>query len=182
MGSVASFLVAIAETTQNWRDMLQRARPARAAAAFTVRHRQTRAASTSMEKDAIDAMARSGARAAAAIQEDFLAPPGTPPKDDDWEHHRWVRLRLLLPVLREFLGNVSAGASARGASPSIQDLLTAVPPPMGRSHELNQASRAAAWTLLDDVSRAMLRGEAAKPDFERTAPRPPGELRVMPTF
>ena len=183
LGSVASFLVAIVKTMQNWRDMLQRAAPGARERVFTVRHTADEGGlNLNMEKDAIDAMARSGARAAAAIQEDFLAPPGTPPKDDDWEHHRWVRLRLLLPVLREFLGNVSAGASARGASPSIQDLLTVTPPPMGRSHELNQASRAAAWMLLDDVSKAMLRGEAAKPDFERTAPRPPGELRVMPTF
>jgi hypothetical protein len=127
-------------------------------------------------------MAESGAGVARAIERDFLAPPGTPPVEDDWEHHRWVRLRLLLPTLRSFLEELSEATRASAPSPTVEELLVGIPPPMGRSHELNQASRAAAGALLDALATASAELEAARPDLERTAPRPQGELRVTPTF
>ncbi len=183
VGAIGSFLVAIANTMQNWRDMLQREAPGARERVFTVRHTAEEGGlNLNMPKQAIDAMARSGARAASAIAETFLKPPGTKPVDDDWEYHRWVRLRLLLPVLREFLGELAPGALGPVTPPSIEEFLTDSPPPMGRSYELNQASRDTAWTFLEEVSTSSVDLEASRPDFERTAPRPPGELRVMPRF
>jgi hypothetical protein len=61
-------------------------------------------------------------------------------------------------------------------------LLTNKPPLFGWSYELNPLSREAGWTLLDDLARASLLIENVSPDFEKTAPRPTGELRVTPTF
>jgi hypothetical protein len=69
-----------------------------------------------------------------------------------------------------------------GAIPSIRNFLTVTPPPMGRSHELNQVSRAAGWAFLDAHEHASQQLRASGADLERTAPRPAGELRVMPRF
>ena len=52
---------------------------------------------------------------------------------------------------------------------------------MGRSYELNRASGAGGWTLLDALAKSS-QGVAPQVDFERTAPRPQGTLRVTPTF
>jgi len=125
-------------------------------------------------------MAESGARVAAAITDDYLTEG--PASADDWEYHRWVRLRLLLPTLRSFLGELSTAVRAEVPSPSVEELLAGSPPPMGRSHELNQTSRAAGWALLEDLAAASEALEEEGPDLERTAPRPTGELRVTPTF
>jgi hypothetical protein len=181
LAAIGSYLGAIVNTMQNWRDMLQRAAPGARERVFTICHTaQEGGLNLDMDPDAIDAMARSGTLAADAIAEAFLAPPGTPPADDDWQHHRWVRLRLLLPVLREFLERLACGTQA--GAPPIQSFLTVTPPLMRRSHELNQASRAAGWSLLQDLSTASQNAASQHPDFERTAPRPSGELRVTPTF
>lgn len=181
LGAIGSYLGAIVNTMQNWRDMLQRAAPGARERVFTIRHTaQEGGLNLNMDPDAIAAMARSGTLAADAIAEAFLARPGTPPADDDWQHHRWVRLRLLLPVVREFLERLAGGVQA-GAAPSVQAFL-AMPAPMGRSYELNQRSRAAGWSLLQDLSNASQKTQSQQPDFERTTPRPAGQLRVMPTF
>ncbi len=181
--ATASFLGAIAQTMQNWRDMLQRAAPGTRERVFTIRHTQDEGGlNLNMKPEAIAAMARSGGAVAAAIEQAFLEPPGTPLDEDDWEHHRWVRLRLLLPLLRAFLRGLGRGTGPASARPSVRELLTDNPPPFGRSYELNQPSRAVSWTMLDDLSRVSSQVEGASPDFERTAPRPAGELRVTPTF
>lgn len=183
LGGVVSFLTAIVNTMQNWRDMLQRAAPGARERVFTVRHRKDEGGlNLNMEKPAIDKMAASGAAAAVAIERTFLAPHGTPPKDDDWQYHRWVRLRLLLPALDEFLGKLDEGMAHAGANPSIRDFLAATPPPMGRSYELNQPSRAAGWAYLDALAQASQHLRASGAELERTEPRPAGELRVMPRF
>lgn len=183
LGAVATFLAAIVNTMQNWRDMLQRAAPGARERVFTVRHRTNEGGlNLNMEKRAIDTMAASGAAAAEAMKGAFLAPAGTPPGDDDWQYHRWVRLRLLLPALGEFLGHLDGAMAGPGAPPSIRDFLTGAPPPMGRSYEMNQVSRAAAWTFLDALDRASRQLRASEADLERTKPRPAGELRVMPRF
>jgi len=182
LGAVASFLVAIVNTMQNWRDMLQRAAPGARERVFTVRHTEEEGGlNLNMESKAMRKMSESGARAADAITDAFLPAAGTQPADSDWEHHRWVRLRLLLPALRDFLGEAASAMCASVAGPSFQELL-GTPPPMGRSHEISQATRAAAWTFLDELEKASLHLEHAKPDLERTEPRPVGELRVTPTF
>jgi hypothetical protein len=93
-----------------------------------------------------------------------------------------VRLRLLLPALGEFLGNLPEAMADPGATPAIRDFLTATPPPMGRSYELNQVSRAAGSAFLDALEQAFERLRASGADLERTEPRPAGELRVMPRF
>jgi hypothetical protein len=85
-------------------------------------------------------------------------------------------------VVREFLGRVATATGAPAAAPSFEDLLTASPPPLGRSYELNATSRAEGLALLEELARASERLAAAGADFERTAPRPAGELRVTPTF
>ncbi len=183
LGAVASFLVAIANTMQNWRDMLQRAAPGARERVFTVRHRRDEGGlNLNMEIHAIEAMAASGTAAADAMKEAFLTPSGTPPQDDDWQYHRWVRLRLLLPALGEFLRNLDEAMADPGAIPSVRDFLTVTPPPMGRSYEMNRASRAAGWEFLDALERAYQRLRAAGADLERTNPKPAGELRVTPRF
>jgi hypothetical protein len=150
---------------------------------FTIRHRAEEGGlNLNMEAAAIQRMAESGALAAQAIAEQFQAPDGTAPADDDWHQHRWVRLRLLLPVLRAFARQLGARARAPGPVPTVRDLLTLDPRPMGRSHELNIASRAAAEAFVQALAAASEALEGAKPDLERTQPRPPGQLRVTPTF
>jgi predicted acylesterase/phospholipase RssA len=183
LAAIGSFLRAILQTMQNWRDTLQRAAPAFRERVFTIAHTAEEGGlNLDMDRDAIDRMAKSGARVAGAIAEAYLAPAGTAPADDQWERHRWIRLRLLLPALRDFLGELAEPARAPAPAPTVQELLAAVPPPMARSYELNQAARAAAWALVQDLTAASGRLEAAAPDLERTAPRPQGELRVTPTF
>lgn len=183
LGAVASFLVAMVNTMQNWRDMLQRAAPGARERVFTVRHSKDEGGlNLNMDKRAIDTMAASGAAAADAMKEAFLSPSGTPPADDDWQYHRWVRLRLLLPAIAEFAGNLDQAMADPGASPSTRDFLTVTPPPMGRSYEMNQVSRAAGWTFLHALEEASRRLRASGADLERTEPRPVGELRVMPRF
>jgi hypothetical protein len=171
------------KTMQNWRDMLQRAAPGSRERVFTIRHTAEEGGlNLDMPGSVIEKMAESGARAAEAITADFLAPAGTPPAGDDWEYHRWVRLRLLLPTLRTFLAQLSGAARAEAPSPTVEELLTAAPPPMGRSYELNQGSRAAAAALIQDLASASEALAEKAPDLERTAPRPQGELRVTPVF
>jgi hypothetical protein len=163
--------------------MLQRAAPGTRERVFTIRHTKDEGGlNLNMRPEAIEAMARSGAQVAAAMQTDFLVPPGTPLGEDDWQHHRWVRLRLLLPLLRSFLHGVGRGTRTSSARPSVQEILTLSPPPFGRSYELNQPSRATGWTMLDDLAQTSSEIDSDAPDFERTAPRPAGELRVTPTF
>ncbi|MGZ6124381.1 MAG: hypothetical protein ACXWLR_05450, partial [Myxococcales bacterium] len=182
LGATLSFLIAIVNTMQNWRDMLQRAAPGSRERVFTVRHTKAEGGlNLDMQPSAIDALTRSGTLAASKIEESFRPPAGTLPYDDDWHYHRWVRLRLLLPLLREFLVELAPEVRASSPRPTIQDFLTASPPPMGRSYELNVASRAAAWTLLDELATTSL-GVPPAANFERTSPRPPGALRVTPTF
>jgi hypothetical protein len=184
LGAVASFFGAIVNTMQNWRDMLQRSAPGARERVFTIRHTGDEGGlNLDMKSEVITKISESGARVAAAITDGFLPPDGTKPADSDWEYHRWVRLRLLVPALREFLGDAAIAMRTPVAGPSFQGLL-GTPPPMGRSHELNQTSRAAAWTFLDELDRASANLESAKPkpDLERTEPRPVGELRVRPTF
>ncbi len=181
LGAVLSFLVAIVNTMQNWRDMLQRAAPGARERVFTVRHRKDEGGlNLNMEKHAIDTMAASGTAAADAMKGAFLAPPGTPAKDDDCQYHRWVRLRLLLPALGEFLGKLDEPMADPGAFPSVRDFLTVTPPPLGRSYEMNQVSRAAGWAFLDALEQASQKLRASGADLERTEPQPAGELRVMP--
>lgn len=183
MSAVASFLGAIVKTMQNWHDMLQRAAPGCRERVYTIRHTAEEGGlNLDMPPAAIAKMAESGARAAERIAADYRAPAGTPPSADDWEYHRWVRLRLLLPTLRAFLGSLSTALRTQGPSPTVEELLTAEPPPMGRSHELNRASRAASEALLADLAGASETLEKAAPDLERTAPRPQGELHVTPVF
>jgi predicted acylesterase/phospholipase RssA len=120
LAATASFLGAIVQTMQNWRDMLQRAAPGTRERVFTIRHTKDEGGlNLDMPPEAIDAMARSGAQVASAIQKAFLAPPSTPPCDDDWEYHRWVRLRLLLPTLRGFVRGIRIGTSTSSAQPSV---------------------------------------------------------------
>jgi len=169
-------------TMQNWRDALQRAAPGSRERVFTVRHTEAEGGlNLDMQPSAIKAMASSGKLAAEKIEATFRPPPETPPSEDDWQYHRWVRLRLLLPLLREFLAEVEPGTRAGGPSPSFEDFLTAVPSPMGRSYELNASSRAAGWALLTALTNASLAVPAAA-NFERTGPQPAGTLRVTPTF
>ena len=181
--ATTSFLSAIVNTMQNWRDMLQRAAPGARERVFTVRHTKSEGGlNLDMQVAAIEAMARSGALAADAIAAAFQAPAGTAPAKDDWNHHRWVRLRLLLPALSDFLAEIAAATGAPAAGPSFKDLLTASPPPMGRSYELNAGSRAKAWALLDGLSKASQQVSESRVDFGRRSPRPAGELRVTPKF
>jgi predicted acylesterase/phospholipase RssA len=182
LGATISFLAAIVDTMQNWRDMLQRAAPGSRERVFTVRHTKDEGGlNLDMKPEAIAKMAQSGTLAADRIDATFRPAAGTPPVDDDWQYHRWVRLRLLLPVLREFLAGIESATHASGARPSVEDFLTIVPPPMVRSYELNTASRKAAWDLLDKLGQAST-GVPPGADFERTGPRPEGTLRVTPTF
>ncbi len=183
LGAIAAFLAAIVNTMQNWRDMLQRAAPGARERVFTVRHgRSEGGLNLNMERSTIDAMAASGSAAADAMKATFLTSPGTPPRDDDWEYHRWVRLRLLLPAVGGFLGSLDEAMVGSPAAPSIRDFLTATPPPMGLWHELSQATRVAGWTFLQALDQASQQLRAAGGDLERTQPRPAGELRVTPRF
>lgn len=183
IGATGSFLVAIVNTMQNWRDMLQRAAPGARERVFTVRHTKDEGGlNLNMAKSAIDAMAASGAAAAEAMKGTFLAPKGTPPRDDDWEYHRWVRLRLLLPAVSGFLGSLDEAMGGSVPAPSFRDFLTATPPLMGGWHEMNQPTRAAGWTFLQALDQASRQLRAAGADLERTEPRPAGELRVTPRF
>jgi hypothetical protein len=183
LGATVSFLAALVNTMQNWRDTLQRAAPGARERVFTVCHtRKEGGLNLDMRAEAIAAMARSGRLAAEEMVAAFRPDAATAPAGDDWHHHRWVRLRLLLPVLREFLAELESGTRASGTRPTVAELLTAAPPPMGRSYELNAATRAAGWALLDDLAKASQRVTAAAANFERTSPRPAGELRVTPTF
>ena len=182
LDATVSFLAAIMNTMQNWRDMLQRAAPGSRERVFTVRHtKEEGGLNLDMQSGAIELMARSGQLAADEITAAFLPPVGTKAADDDWQYHRWVRLRLLLPLLRDFLGQLEAGVKPSATQPSIEQFLTGSPAPMGRSHELNRASGAGGWTLLDELAKSS-QGVAPQVDFERTAPRPQGTLRVTPTF
>jgi predicted acylesterase/phospholipase RssA len=182
LAAIISFLAAIVNTMQNWRDTLQRAAPGSRERVFTVRHTKAEGGlNLDMQAPAIQAMARSGELAAEEIEASFRPPAGTPPEDDDWHYHRWVRLRLLLPVVREFLSELASETRASSPRPSVADFLTTSPAPMGRSYELNAASRAAAWVLLDELAKASL-GLPPVTNFERTSPRPAGTLRVTPTF
>jgi predicted acylesterase/phospholipase RssA len=177
-----SFLAAIVNTMQNWRDMLQRAAPGSRERVFTVRHTKGEGGlNLDMQAPAIEAMTRSGKLVAEKIDASFRPPAETTPADDDWQYHRWVRLRVLLPVLREFLAELGSETRASGPRPSVADFLTASPPPMGRSYELNASSRAAGWALLDELGKTSL-GIPPDTNFERTGPRPAGTLRVTPTF
>ena len=182
LGATLSFLAAIVNTMQNWRDMLQRAAPGSRERVFTVRHTKAEGGlNLDMQAPAIEALSRSGELAAEEIEDSFRPPAGTPPDADDWHYHRWVRLRLLLPLLREVLTELASETRASHPRPSVADFLTASPPPMGRSYELNAASRAAAWALVDGLASAALE-VPADANFERTSPRPAGALRVTPTF
>jgi hypothetical protein len=178
-----SFLVAIAKTMQNWRDALQRSASGSKERVFTVRHTKKEGGmNLDMPSQAIDAMARSGALAAQAIVQAFHPPTGTPIADDDWHHHRWVRIRLLLPVLEDFLETLDSAARTPANQPTVQQLLTESPPLMQRSFELNVTSREAAWALLDAAGQAARRLAATGADLETNSPRPAGVLRVTPTF
>jgi predicted acylesterase/phospholipase RssA len=178
-----SFLVAIVSTMQNWRDALQRSAPGFRERVFTVRHTAKEGGmNLDMPPKAIEAMARSGALAAREIVHAFQAPPGTAPADDDWQHHRWVRIRLLLPVLQDFLTTLDSARRIPVNQPTVEQLLTDSPPPMGRSFELNVASRTAARAFLDEVGQAAERVAAMGADLESRSPRPAGTLRVTPTF
>ncbi len=182
LNATVSFLAAMLNTMQNWRDMLQRAAPGSRERVFTVRHtKEEGGLNLDMQSGAIELMARSGQLAADEITAAFLPPVGTKAADDDWQYHRWVRLRLLLPLLRDFLGQLDAGIKPSAAQPSIEQFLTGSQAPMGRSYELNRASGAGGWTLLDELAKSS-QGVAPQVDFERTAPRPQGTLRVTPTF
>jgi hypothetical protein len=71
---VADFLGAIVSTMQNWRDMLQRAAPGARERVFTIRHTTEEGGlNLDMGREAIEAMARSGALAAREITAAFLA-------------------------------------------------------------------------------------------------------------
>jgi predicted acylesterase/phospholipase RssA len=178
-----SFLVAIVNTMQNWRDALQRSASGFKERVFTVRHTTAEGGmNLDMPPEAIDAMARSGALAAQAIVKTFRPPNATPPAEDDWHYHRWVRIRLLLPVLQDFLTALDQAARTRANEPTVQQLLTDSPPPMGRSFELNLTSRAAAWALLEQAGQEAQKLAATGADLERRSPRPQGTLRVTPTF
>jgi hypothetical protein len=181
LGATVGFLTAIVNTMQNWRDTLQRAAPGARERVFTVRHTSSEGGlNLDMDPGAIGRMADSGALAARAMVESFQRPPGTEPQADDWEHHRWVRLRLLLPVLREFLDELRAGAGPGTATPTVEQLLKDAP--MERSYELNARSREAGWTLLEELSRVAADVAVPGVDFQRTGPRPEGDLRVTPRF
>jgi predicted acylesterase/phospholipase RssA len=178
-----SFLSAIVNTMQNWRDVLQRNASGFKERVFTVRHTSTEGGmNLDMPVEAIDAMARSGRLAAQAIVTTFHPPAGTPVAADDWQYHRWVRIRLLLPVLQDFLATLDSATHARANQPAFRRLLTDSPPPMGRSFDLNQASRSAGWALLDQAGLAAQRLAESGADLETNSPRPAGSLRITPTF
>lgn len=177
-----SFLGAMVNTLQNWHDMLQRAAPGSRERVFTVRHTQEEGGlNLNMEFGAIEKMACSGKLAAEEITASFLPPVRTKAADDDWQYHRWVRLRSLLPLLRDFLGQLREEVKASAARPSIEQFLTSSPAPMKRSYELNRDSGAGGWMLLDELAKSS-QSVLPEADFDRTAPRPQGTLRVTPTF
>jgi hypothetical protein len=182
VGSTVSFLAAIVNTMQNWRDMLQRAAPGSRERVFTVCHtKEEGGLNLDMKAQAIKAMAQSGELAADEIVAAFQPPATTPAANDDWHYHRWVRLRLLLPLMRDFLAKLEPRFNASVPQPSIKEFLNRRPAPMGRSYELSSASGTDAYALLDALAKAS-RAVPNRSDFERTAPRPPGTLRVTPTF
>lgn len=183
LAATASFLAAIVNTMQNWRDMLQRGAAGFKDRVFTVRHTpQEGGLNLDMAAEAIDLMAASGALAAQRIRETFHPPMDAAPHEDHWLYHRWVRTRLLLPLLADFLAALNAGYREDAADISISRLLEDSREWLGRAYDLSNAERAAADTFLDELA-CLSRTLAEKGiDFDNHSPRPGGELRVTPTF
>jgi hypothetical protein len=180
LGATASFFAALVNTMQNWRDMLQRAAPGARERVFTVRHTEEEGGlNLDMDTDAIRNMSASGKATAKAILTTYLAPEGSAPHESDWQYHRWVRLRLLLPLLRDFLGQLCGKVTSEMPRPTIREFLTTRP--MGRSYELNRKSGDAGADLLEALAAASA-AVPADADLTRTIPKPPGTLKVTPDF
>jgi predicted acylesterase/phospholipase RssA len=181
--ATVSFGLAILSTMQNWRDALQRGAAGFRERVFTIRHtEQEGGLNLDMQIDPINRMAKSGTEVADRIREAFRPKVGQPTSKDDWLYHRWVRIRLLLPVLEEYFAKFDDATRNDPNQPTVFELLADSHQYLGDSFDLNPASRAAADRWLRELDRALTEVRDAKADLATDSPRPGGTLRVTPTY
>ncbi len=177
LGGTAAFFSALIDTMQNWHDSVQRAAPGTRERVFTIRHtKQEGGLNLNMPVDAIEQMVKSGRLTAEAIDNTFR--PHLQNPEDDWHYHRWVRLRVLLPVLHQFL--VQLELDPTRADAIIQQLLAA-DSAFGGTSPLTPQDKRNADELLGELRKTSLRF-SGRANFAATAPKPAGSLRVTPKF
>ncbi|MGZ5072188.1 MAG: hypothetical protein ACXWBL_03560, partial [Usitatibacter sp.] len=175
------FIVAIVNTMQNWRDNLQRAAPGFRDRIVTVSHTpQEGGLNLDMDADAIKRMSESGTQAAEALVAGFAAPASF--ADDRWTYHRWVRVRSLLCVMQQGLGQVHDGITSTANLPPYPDLVLHSQGYVGGSYRMTDDARGKANEIFDALSKLSDERVEAAVDFSANAPKPAVELRIQPVL
>lgn len=176
---VGSFLFAIRNTMQNWRDnMLLHLPGQRDRIEHILLRREEGGLNLTMNAATIRAVSAKGREAAANLRARFSE---TPPEGVTltWRNHKWVRFRAFMAAQEDALRNLSEAWHDRTFAPAYEDLLSgAVPLP---SYRVSSEER----TRMHAATRAFF--AHVRENFEdrpftspRKRPRPVAELRVMP--
>lgn len=181
LGRLAGFLSAVGNAMQNWRDNTQTHVPGyRDRVAHVSLTDDEGGMNLSMRSEVITRLSERGREAGAMLAERF-APPGPPP-EMSWDNHRWIRYRSTMSLIEQML---TAVAEAYGhpmhGDQSYQELIDRSPDDAPTSYEWDPAgqqqfARKATQDLVELPERWRQMGQS----FQKRAPRPAPELRIVP--
>ena len=133
-----------------------------------------------MSVSAISNMADSGALGAMELISGFAKPAST--AEDRWIYHRWVRVRSLLCVLQQGLGQVHNGITSSSNFPPYPELIHNSRGYVGDSYKMTVEARDKANEILDKLSELSDDRVKAEVDFCTNPPKPAVELRIQPVL
>ena len=178
---VAAFLLAIFEAAQNHRDNMQAMLPSYRDRVVQVRLSDREGGlNLTMDAETIKAVASKGAQAGRALRDEF-----------NFDHHRWVRLRVLMAQLETELYRMKQTFLEE----DYESLLAAVPASQGegfpyrvRKPWSDEALRRLSKlrTLIDDLEQQDHAWQQGRPRWEgesffaHDSPKPTPVLRVLP--
>ena len=173
VAEVASFLFALLQTMQNWRDLLQSRAPGHRDRIVHVPLRQGEGGlNLNMPKPVVANIVDKGRQAGELLATRF-----------DFNNHWWIRWRNVASAIERFTIDFAGGARP-APTPSYaaahSSAWTGAPPPV--SYPFTQGQQSDAQSRLKILVEQGELWADADPDLTRGAPRPLPQLRVIPTF
>ncbi|HEX8154318.1 MAG TPA: hypothetical protein VF698_14385, partial [Thermoanaerobaculia bacterium] len=169
---IGSFLAAIINTMQNWRDNLQTRVPGYRDRIVHVNHdAEEGGMNLEMEREVVERLARRGGAAGAKLRDRFTAVPGEGAALS-WPMHRWTRYRSTMALVFNLLNELADAYRDEGGSP-LADLVREPQP----YYAWNEGKIEAALAATDELFAVAGRYRVL---FDGGAPRPRPDLRIVP--
>lgn len=174
--SLLRFMLALLNTSRGWRDEALKHTPGYRDRIVRIRHTtQEGGLNLNMPDAAIEAMSRSGARAADAVIERFVGADG---KGEGWLNHRWVRARSTAAVLHKTIAPLALTWRSNALCPSYRAMWEGRLSGLPTAYKLDPAHRDAGLAFWDALETGLA---ASRVTTSRdTVPRPRPTLEITP--